>query len=565
MSVTDDSKDNFSDLEKAVLGIPFSGDLKFFFSGKSSISVERMVQIPSPVYLVQVDQIDELNCGFFKLPEGNVAVPLGVSRKKHFFFKEFYQFDETGNLVYSSKNSDVLYLPLELTQFKAKIRQNNRRPKFSPVYGIRGTNGLHPVLFASETEKGIQYVAPFRNGSDVSTYTPKSSQPNDENVRNLLSKYFSPQASADPRSLPEPKSFPSVIIGKPKTDFEVVWEEPRSIVNYLDLNVIGQETAKKVVAVAFSNYMVKVRKNSDDLQKENILLIGPSGSGKTYMVSLLAKKASLPMVDTKLTGKSSEGYKGENLSGAFEVMRAKTQGDAPYGVMFFDEIDKLVRDTNGSGGHFFGSRIQDEMIGWLEEATIVGRETHNGKETKNPLNTRNLLFVTAGAFQGSDSDYSLSTIIDRRLKSKTGSGKKTIGFLQNDVPAADPYNLGRVRPEDLIEYGLKPELIGRLPAIGILMPLTIDDKVKILSSTSKSPLSNYALLLKEKGYTLEVEPGVLTMIAEQCPPETGARALSSLCNALFTEVLFDPSFFADARKVVRVTPEITKERLTLYA
>jgi len=330
------------------------------------------------------------------------------------------------------------------------------------------------------------------------------------------------------------------------------WNNPRSLVEYLNRFVVGQEEAKKVVAVAFSNYMTKYQRRDEELQKENLLLIGPSGVGKTFMISLLAKVASLPYAETKLSGKSSEGYKGENLSVVFEQIRAKSSEEAPYGIVFLDELDKLARDEWGSGGGF-GSRLQNELIAWLEEATISGDQI-SGKDQRPPISTKNLLFVTAGAFRGANGNGALESLVEDRL----GNGKSKLGFGAETRERVQG-KLDYTAPEDLINYGLMPELVGRLPAIAVFNPLSKEDKLHILKTSEKSCLANYQRVLSLKGYEVQIGDEVLDFIVGQAPEETGARALFSICNDLFSDIIYDPEKFADDKKKITITPEIAKK------
>jgi len=336
---------------------------------------------------------------------------------------------------------------------------------------------------------------------------------------------------------------------------EINWEEPKSIVAYLNRHVIGQEEAKKSVAVAFSSYMIKVRSTDEELPKDNMLLIGSSGVGKTLMISLLAKKADLLFVQSKLTGKSSTGYVGENLSQVFDYVRDNTKGETPYGVVFFDELDKLAWSGEGASG--FGLRKQEELIGWLEEAVLLG--SSKKEKERLPLSTKNILFITAGAFQG-EGDNALNEIIRKRLN----KGKSPMGFGAENLVDTEENLLHKVRASDIIEYGLKPELVGRLPYLAVLDPLTVDEKVKILKDSQMSPLKKYAKLLEVRGYSVSIRENVLERIAELCPEETGARALSAICNNLFTDILYSPEDFANADKKIRIDLSLSERLITLY-
>ncbi len=562
-----------SELEKALQSVPFGGEVKFSYNGQGT---EKEKAVTSPIYLLPVDAHGGVIYGYFMMDGKLAEVPIGFLRRNNFLSKDHFRPSLDGSMVKQNAPDDgVLYLPLKLTDLVLAVGSETEGkfvPKDGspfPMFGVEGAHGIYPLIFVSDTEERIMCKGLYKaKDGQLSSYNHQVMRPADKPIRDFLrelrgvktvvpaKKVLEETAQVGIGKAPEPaKSLETLANG------EINWEEPKSIVAYLDHYVVGQEDAKMIIAVAFSNYMIKVRTQNEELHKDNLLLIGPSGVGKTYMVSLLAKRASLPMVQTKLTGKSTEGYKGENLSTVFEQMRAMTTGEAPYGIIFFDEIDKLARDEWGSGSGF-GPRLQDELIGWVEEATVLA-DRKDDKKGYNGLNTRNILFVTAGAFQSTDKDSSLAGIIQKRL----GKGQRQMGFGVQQQPKDDgmEYVLPKVRPEDLITYGLKPELVGRLPSLGVLRPLSIEDKVRILTATKRSSITNYTHLLSLKGYQVEIDSAVPEVIAGYCPQETGARALNAVCNDLFTEIMFDPQRYADDKKVIRVTPDLARKLINLYA
>lgn len=561
--------EQYSELEKALQGVPFSEDIKFDYSGQGT---EKDKVITSPVYLLPVDAYDNVVYGHFTIDGKLAEVPIGFLRRINFLFKEHFRPQLNGNLVKEDRPNDgTIYLPMKLTDLLLKIGVQKEGTfvlyEGSPfsIFGVEGSQGKYPLILVSETEERIMCKGLYKAKDDLLlTYDHQGMRPSDKQIREVL-RTLRGYKLTEKKGMVETANPHIATALSPSletiTKGEINWEEPKSIVAYLNEYVIGQDDAKMIIAVAFSNYMTKVRTKNDDLQKDNLLLIGPSGVGKTLMISLLAKKASLPMVQTKLTGKSTEGYKGENLSSVFEQMRVMTTGEAPYGIIFFDEIDKLSYNDDNNGGAF-GTRLQDELIGWVEEAIIVGDRNNAQKELKS-LNTKNILFVTAGAFHNTSKDSSLAGIIRKRL----GKGQKSMGFgaIQEQKENNEEYILPKVRPEDLITYGLKPELVGRLPSLAVLRPLTIEDKVKILTSAKRSSITNYIHLLSLKGYPVEIDPAVPEVIARCCPEETGARALNAVCNDLFTEIMFDPQQYANDKKIIRVTPELARKLINLYA
>lgn len=424
-----------------------------------------------------------------------------------------------------------------------------------PVFGIEGKDGIHPILLVSETEEGLDYVGLSLINNKMGGFW---SQNVTGELGSQLKEFLKQYNLGKSLSSAKPKEKAVATITEVKDDEKLNWDEPKEIVRYLDQYIIGQTEAKKVIAVAFSSYMVKVKSKDDRLPKSNIMLVGPSGVGKTYAISLLAKKAKLPMAQTKLTGKCAVGYKGEQLISIFKDIRAKSPDEAPYGIIFLDEIDKMALYDSD---HSFGQQLQDEMIGWLEDADI--REIVQGGATNDSLmlNTKNLLFVTAGAFSGGGGNDTLEGILAKRL----GQHRNKLGFCIDSIAKDDKGRMmQKLRPEDLVEYGFKPELVGRLPCIGVLNALTTEDKIRILTHAKNSALESYSALIEAKGFKVETELATLKVIAGKCPPETGARALAAMCNDLFTELIYEPEKYADDKKIIRITPALAEKLITLY-
>ncbi|MBI2133685.1 AAA family ATPase [Candidatus Woesearchaeota archaeon] len=519
-----------SELEKALGGIQFSESVWFGYG------CARNKKAESPAYILPVVTNKDVIHGRFTIDGKLTEVAIGFVQRTEFLHARYYTLNRSGGVEEHRHKDDVLYFPLKLTglEFEASIEKEGKTVVFTyPVYGLEGPYGLHPVILIAENEKSTMQIGFYKNraGSPASyNITASGTQ-----IRGLLSRS---KPAGQSSTLRQPDNIARKGIN---------WESPKSIVSYLDQYIIGQDEAKKCVAVAFCDYMLFVRNQGKGMRKENLLLVGPTGVGKTYMVSLLAENACLPFLQTKVTGKSSEGYVGDNLSSVLGQMRAKTTSEIPFGVVFFDEIDKLARDEHGVNG--FGEKLQSELIGWVEEATV-----QTGKDRKYALNTRNILFVAAGAFYGGGTNSSLESIIRRRL----GIGQRRLGFL-SDGACEDSYALSRVEPRDLIAYGLMPELVSRLPFTAVFRPLTVEDKVRILTEAKRSVITSITEMLRLRGYELLIAPGTPEKIALLCPEETGARGLDAICHRLFTDIMFDPGNFADGNNVIRVTPDLVCE------
>src|SRR3989344_11293 len=587
------------DLETALASIPWT-PFKILYNYKSENGIQTTVD--SPFYCVPAKIVNgDLCIGLYPDHE-LIYVPVGFSLER-VFQKEYFQ---GRKVLYSDRSPanlapkpDLLYLPLQRSEVPIQLiydRYDREYKVPSWLYSISNSKNRLPFSLLTDSHEGIQvylYAAPDPSRSNSDTlalvdYFSFTQYPFQRTTLELFQEYFEqlkngtyrfPKVSAQGSKLIVVKTFkttankkkevptvvteknaapPSKTAARPsKTKSsesvtasaeEIDWRHPKSIKSYLDRFMIGQEDAKRTVAVAFSNYMIRVDSGNPDLPKDNVFLIGASGTGKTYLMSLLARKASIPFAQAKATGKSDEGFKGENLSSVFEQIRSKSKDEAPAGVVFIDEIDKLALRSDEIKR---GPALQDEIIGWAEETIIYG-ETERPDHTKKPLNTKNLLFAIAGAFQGTKG-HTLESIISARLKKKRG---RAIGFAnQIEIPSPEESAqiLRAVTPEDLIEYGLKTELVGRFSSMALLHPLDQDQKMKILTDVEDSAIKKYQALFKEKGYSLQLEESVYALIAENSPEETGARGLRSLCSKLFDAYLFDPTEFTDDNEVILVT------------
>lgn len=347
-----------------------------------------------------------------------------------------------------------------------------------------------------------------------------------------------------------------------EAELEVDFYEPKEIVAYLDRFIEGQDEAKREVAVAFSTYFLKSELDDELLPKETVLLIGTTGVGKTYMFSLLAKKAEFPFVSTKASGKSTSGYVGENMASIFQYLAKKVDNHTPYALIFIDEIDKVCTTAKGS----FGVGIQNEVLGWIEEAEVG---ISGGKEADDTtINTKNIMFICAGAFQGITQSESGGRIKPSIYKIREDELKKTskeptIGFGANIPTKAEKALMEDVHfsAKHLIEYGMMPELAGRVGVSVALRELTVENLVNILTKKENSVLKQYLYVIEQKGYTVQTDDEVPRIIAENCSTDTGARALKQVCARMFSQILYDVDKFADKSDHVHITAQLTTQLL----
>ena len=301
--------------------------------------------------------------------------------------------------------------------------------------------------------------------------------------------------------------------------------KPSSIVNYLDQYVIGQDDAKKILAVAvYAHYrkIANAQREDVEITKSNILLIGPSGTGKTLLCETLSRILAVPFVTADATSLAQTRYVNEEIEAILQRLLDKADGDvgrAQAGIVFIDEIDKL-KSTDGEPRSVSGESVQHALLKIMEGSPV---RLHDGQY----LDTTNILFICGGAFVG------LEEIM-----------LKTRGFGFIATTGDDDYNIlerlnTRVKPTDLFRYGLIPEFTGRLPIIARLQDLTRDMLVRIMTEPRNCIYNQFREIFRNEGVELSVEQRVFEEISQLAIEyKTGARSLRGLFEELITPVLY---------------------------
>ncbi|MDA7661995.1 AAA family ATPase [Verrucomicrobia bacterium] len=349
---------------------------------------------------------------------------------------------------------------------------------------------------------------------------------------------------------------------------------PKGVKAYLDRFVIQQDEAKKVLSVALCDHYHHVRlalegKEAPNYAKQNIILVGPTGVGKTYLIRSVADLIGVPFVKADATKFSETGYVGSDVEDLIRELYRRSDNDlkrAQFGIVYLDEVDKIAMSQNSAGSRDVSGRgVQTNLLKLMEETDVSVRspndmasqiqammETQKGQKAASTINTKHVLFIVSGAFDG------LEPIIRRRMS------EATIGFASSrNGNQKEGEMLEQVQTKDFIEFGFEPEFVGRLPVRVVCNPLEVEDLFHILKTSEGSIIRQYEQDFAAYGIDILFKPDGLRRIAEMAVEEkTGARGLMTVCERVFRNFKYElPSSDVKRFEVTREVVDCPAEQL----